>query len=41
MSAGKAAADIRMGKFDNWIGAERVLLNTCRLYEYRGTITPF
>jgi glyoxylase-like metal-dependent hydrolase (beta-lactamase superfamily II) len=41
MSPGKAAADIRMGKFDNWIGAERNLLNTFRLYcEFDGTITP-
>ena len=41
MSPGKAAADIKMGKFDNWIGAERNLLNTFRLYnEFDGTITP-
>jgi cyclase len=41
MSPGKAAADIKMGKYDNWIGAERNLLNTFRLYcEFDGTITP-
>jgi cyclase len=41
MSPGKAAADIKMGKFDNWIGAERNLLNTFRLYnEFDGTLTP-
>ncbi len=41
MSPGKAAADIKMGKFDNWIGAERNLLNTFRLYcEFDGSLTP-
>ena len=41
MSPGKAAADIKMGKFDNWIGAERNLLNTFRLYcEFDGTLKP-
>jgi cyclase len=41
MSPGKAAADIKMGKFDNWFGSERNLLNTFRLYcEFDGTITP-
>jgi cyclase len=42
MSPGRAAADITMGRFDNWIGSERVLLNTFRLYgELNGTLTPF
>ena len=41
MSAGKAAAEIRMGKFDNWMGSERILLNLYRLYsEFNGTLTP-
>ncbi len=33
MSAGKAAAEIRMGKFDNWMGAQRIILNLYRWYE--------
>ena len=41
VSAGKAAAKIRLGKFDNWIGTERILLNTFRLYcEIDGTLAP-
>jgi len=41
MSPGKAAADIKLGKFDNWMGSSRVLLNTFRLYcEFDGSITP-
>lgn len=41
MSAGKAAADIRLGKFDNWLGPERIVMNTERLYlEFSGKITP-
>ena len=41
MSAGAAAADIRMGKHDNWIGPERIVLNVQRLYdEFAGTLTP-
>lgn len=41
MSPGKAAADIKLGRFDNWVGAERNLLNTFRLYcEFDGSITP-
>jgi cyclase len=41
MSPGRAAADMKLGRFDNWIGAERNLLNTFRLYcEFDGTITP-
>ena len=41
MSAGQAAADIQMGKFCNWIGPERILINTVRLYdEFKGTLVP-
>jgi len=41
ISAGAAAADIRMGKYDNWIGPERIVLNVQRLYaEFDGTLTP-
>jgi cyclase len=41
MSPGKAAADIKMGRFDNWIGPERIVMNTVRLYnEFRGTGGP-
>ena len=41
MTAGAAAADIRMGKFDNWIGPERIVMDTFRLYqEFAGTLTP-
>jgi glyoxylase-like metal-dependent hydrolase (beta-lactamase superfamily II) len=41
MSAGRAAADIKMGKFDNWMGPERIVMNTVRLYdEFKGTLTP-
>jgi glyoxylase-like metal-dependent hydrolase (beta-lactamase superfamily II) len=41
MSAGAAAADIKMGKYDNWMGPERILMNTVRLYdEFKGTLTP-
>jgi len=39
--AGTAAADIRMGKYDNWIGPERIVLNVQRFYdEFGGTLTP-
>lgn len=42
MSPGKAAADIKLGKFDNWIGTERIVLNTFRLYnEFTSTLTPY
>jgi len=42
MSAGKAAAEIRMGKFDNWMGAERIILNLFRWYEvFGGTMEHF
>lgn len=41
MSAGKAAADIRLGKFENWIGPERIIMDTVRFYaEFAGTLTP-
>jgi cyclase len=41
MSAGAAAADIKMGRFDNWMGPERIVMNTVRLFdEFNGTLTP-
>jgi glyoxylase-like metal-dependent hydrolase (beta-lactamase superfamily II) len=41
MTAGAAAADIRMGKFDNWVGPERIVMDVARLYdEFSGTLTP-
>jgi glyoxylase-like metal-dependent hydrolase (beta-lactamase superfamily II) len=41
MSAGAAAADIRLGKYDNWIGPERIVLDVQRCYdEFAGTLTP-
>jgi glyoxylase-like metal-dependent hydrolase (beta-lactamase superfamily II) len=41
MSAGAAAADIKMGKYDNWMGPERIVMNTVRLYhEFNDTLTP-
>ena len=41
MSAGSAAADIVMGRFDNWIGPERIVMDTVRLYaEFSGTLVP-
>ncbi len=42
MSAGKAAADIKLGRFDAWIGAEdRLVMNTVRYYhEFAGTLKP-
>lgn len=41
MSPGRAAAEMRLGKFDNWIGPERIVMNTVRLYnELRGTGGP-
>jgi glyoxylase-like metal-dependent hydrolase (beta-lactamase superfamily II) len=41
MTAGAAAADIRLGKYDNWIGPERVVLDVQRLYsEFAGMLTP-
>jgi cyclase len=41
MSPGAAAADIKMGKYDNWMGPERIVMNTTRLYhEFNDTLTP-
>jgi cyclase len=41
MSPGRAAADIRMGKYENWIGPERIVMDTVRLYaEFSGTLQP-
>jgi cyclase len=41
MSPGAAAADLKMGKYDNWMGPERIVMNTVRLYdEFKSTITP-
>jgi cyclase len=39
--AGLAAAEIRLGKFDNWIGPERIIMDVVRWYEeWDGTLTP-
>jgi hypothetical protein len=36
-----AAAEIRLGRFDNWIGPERLLMDVVRWYEeWDGTLTP-
>ncbi len=41
LSPGRAAADIRMGKYENWIGPERIIMDTVRFYaEFAGTLTP-
>ena len=42
MSPGKACVDIKLGKFDSWIGAaDRMPLNIVRLYaEFSGTLQP-
>jgi cyclase len=41
MTPGRAAAEIKLGKFDNWIGPERIVMNTVRLYnEFRGSGGP-
>jgi cyclase len=41
LSPGRAAAEIQMGKFDNWIGPERIVMDTVRLYaEFAGTLAP-
>jgi cyclase len=39
---GQAAAQITLGKYDNWIGArDRLVMNTVRLYhEFNGTLVP-
>jgi glyoxylase-like metal-dependent hydrolase (beta-lactamase superfamily II) len=41
MTAGAAAAEIRLGRFDNWVGPERLIMDTVRWYqEWDGTLTP-
>lgn len=41
MSPGAAAADLKMGRYDNWMGPERTVMNTVRLYdEFKGSLTP-
>jgi cyclase len=42
MSAGKACADIKLGKYESWIGArDRLPMNVVRCYaEFAGTLTP-
>ena len=41
MTPGTAAADIRMGKYENWIGPERIVMDTVRFYaEFSGTLAP-
>jgi cyclase len=41
MSPGAAAAEIRLGRFDNWIGPERLIMDTVRYYEeWDSTLTP-
>jgi cyclase len=41
MSPGAAAAEIRLGRFDNWIGPERLIMDVVRWYEeWDSTLTP-
>jgi hypothetical protein len=41
MPPGAAAAEIRLGRFDNWIGPERLIMDVVRWYEeWDGTLTP-
>jgi cyclase len=41
MSPGAAAAEIRLGRFDNWIGPERLIMDVVRWYEeWDDTLTP-
>src|SRR5438309_10928685 len=41
MSPGAAAPEIRLGRFDNWIGPERLIMDVVRWYEeWDGTLTP-
>src|SRR5437879_5170954 len=41
MTPGAAAAEIRLGRFDNWIGPERLIMDVVRWYEeWDGTLTP-
>lgn len=38
---GQAAAEISLGKYDNWIGPERIVMDTVRFYhEFAGTLVP-
>jgi cyclase len=40
MTAGAAAADIHLGKYDNWVGTERIVMGVERFYlEFRGQLT--
>lgn len=41
MTPGAAAADISLGPYDNWIGPERIVMDTVRFYhEFAGTLVP-
>jgi hypothetical protein len=42
MSAGRACANIKLGKYASWIGADdRMPMNVVRLYaKFAGTLTP-
>jgi cyclase len=41
MTPGAAAAEIRLGRFDNWIGPERLIMDVVRWYEeWDSTLTP-
>jgi len=41
MTAGAASVEIRLGRFDNWIGPERLIMDVVRWYEeWDGTLTP-
>ena len=41
LSAGRAAADIDLGKYATWTDSDRIAQNVARLYsEFNGTITP-
>jgi hypothetical protein len=41
MTPGAAAAEIRLGRFNNWFGPERLLMDVVRWYEeWDGTLTP-
>ena len=41
MTPGAAAAEIRLGRFDNWIGPERIIMDVVRWYEeWDGSLTP-
>ena len=41
MTPGAAAAEIRMGKYDNWIGPERIVMDVQRFYdEFGGILRP-